>query len=36
MNATHHSVAELAERFGLDVRGDGTRVGGRARSAAPA
>ncbi|CAM5455871.1 UDP-3-O-(3-hydroxymyristoyl)glucosamine N-acyltransferase [Rhodanobacter lindaniclasticus] len=26
MNATHHSVAELAERFGLDVRGDGTRV----------
>jgi len=26
MNAIHYSAAELAERFGLDVRGDGTRM----------
>jgi len=26
MNPIHHSVAELAERFGLEVRGDGARV----------
>ena len=26
MNAIHYSAAELAARFGLDVRGDGTRV----------
>jgi UDP-3-O-[3-hydroxymyristoyl] glucosamine N-acyltransferase len=26
MNAIHYSAAELAARFGLDVRGDGTRM----------
>ncbi|MGB6143352.1 MAG: LpxD N-terminal domain-containing protein, partial [Rhodanobacter sp.] len=26
MNAIHYSAAELAARFGLDVRGDGARM----------